>query len=168
MRRSIERESLPYRLCVGVVLINRAGRVFVGRRIDQNTPAWQFPQGGIDEGEEPCAAALRELVEEIGTDAAEFLGESASWYDYDLPDKLLGKVWSGRYRGQRQKWFAMRFTGGDSDIDLETDQPEFAAWKWVPIDDVPALIVPFKRAVYQRVVDEFRHLAKPLKKARRR
>ncbi len=153
---------------MGVVLFNRAGRVFVGRRADQHTPAWQFPQGGIDEGEEACEAALRELIEEIGTDSAEFLGESASWYDYDLPDKLLGKVWNGRYRGQRQKWFAMRFTGSDSEIDLETAHPEFSAWKWVAIDEVPALIVPFKRAVYQSVVNEFRHLAKPPRKARRR
>lgn len=158
MRRKIDRESLPYRPCVGIVLVNPEGKVFVGRRIDQRVAAWQFPQGGIDGTEEPRAAALRELAEEIGTDAAEVIGESRGWFDYELPDDLLGKVWKGKYRGQRQKWYAMRFLGDDDEIDLNTAHPEFDAWKWVPLADVPSLIVPFKRSVYHRVVEEFRDL----------
>ncbi len=154
----VRREDLPYRACVGIVLANRAGRVFVGRRIDQETESWQLPQGGIDEGEEPRAAALRELEEEIGTARADVIGESAGWLTYELPDELLGKVWKGKYRGQRQKWFAMRFTGRDADIRIDTEHPEFDAWKWIALTRVPKLIVPFKRAVYEQVVAEFEPL----------
>jgi putative (di)nucleoside polyphosphate hydrolase len=141
------------------MLINQFGLVFVGRRIDTPGGAWQMPQGGIDDGETPRQAALRELVEEVGTDKVDIVAESRHWLDYDFPVDLAARLWQGRYRGQRQKWFVMRFTGDDRDIDLATGHPEFSAWKWVAIDELPALIVPFKRATYQQLVSEFRHLA---------
>ncbi|MCG8694863.1 MAG: RNA pyrophosphohydrolase [Minwuiales bacterium] len=152
--------SLPYRPCVGIMLLNGQGQVFVGRRIDQTVEAWQMPQGGIDAGEEPRDAALRELKEEIGTDQAEILAESRDWLKYDLPANLIGKVWRGRYRGQTQKWFAMRFLGAEADIDIDTEHPEFQAWRWLAMDDLLQHIVPFKYDVYARVVAEFRHLSK--------
>ena len=150
-----------YRRGVGVMLLDPRGLVFVGRRLD--TPdAWQMPQGGIDAGETPREAALRELAEEIGTDRAELLAESHGWLSYDLPPELGGRVWGGRYRGQTQKWFAFRFTGSDADIDLAAAaHPEFDAWRWVPADELPRLIVPFKRPVYEAVLAEFRHLLPP-------
>jgi putative (di)nucleoside polyphosphate hydrolase len=145
-----------YRSAVGIMLLSRAGEVFVARRIDMPMlPAWQMPQGGIDPGETPIQAALRELKEEIGTDKAEILGESRMWLQYDLPVKLAGGVWGGRYRGQRQKWFAMRFTGNDTDIDLATDHPEFDAWKWILPERLPEVIVPFKRQLYIDILAEF-------------
>lgn len=147
--------ALPYRPCVGIMLINPAGLVFVGQRLDNMVEAWQMPQGGIDEGEAPEQAALRELGEEIGTEKAEIIAESADWLTYDLPHELVPKVWKGRYRGQRQKWYAMRFTGTDRDIDINTKHPEFAAWRWAPHHELPGLIVPFKRALYEAVVAEF-------------
>jgi putative (di)nucleoside polyphosphate hydrolase len=146
--------TLPYRPCVGVMLINPAGRVFVGQRRD--TPdAWQMPQGGIDRGETPRVAALREMEEEIGTAAAEIVAETQDWLRYDLPPDLLGRVWGGRYRGQKQKWVAARFTGTDADIDLATAHPEFDAWQWVEPAELVGLIVPFKRPVYEAVVAAF-------------
>jgi putative (di)nucleoside polyphosphate hydrolase len=146
--------TLPYRPCVGVMLINPAGRVFVGQRRD--TPdAWQMPQGGIDRGETPRVAALREMEEEIGTAAAEIVAETQDWLRYDLPPDLLGRVWGGRYRGQKQKWVAARFTGTDADIDLATAHPEFDAWQWVEPAELVGLIVPFKRPIYEAVVAEF-------------
>lgn len=150
-------ERLPYRPCVGVMLVNADGRVFVGRRLD-TADAWQMPQGGIDPGETPAVAALRELREEIGTDAATIVAESAGWHRYDLPPHLRGKVWGGRFRGQEQKWVLCRFTGTDGDIDLNAGEPEFDAWQWVPMDDLIRLIVPFKRDIYRAVVEEFRGL----------
>jgi len=143
-----------YRPGVGIMLLNHAGDVFVARRIDMKEEAWQMPQGGIDPGEAPRAAALRELKEEIGTDKAVILGESAGWLYYDLPAELHGRVWGGRYRGQRQKWFAMRFTGTDADIDLATEHPEFNAWRWVAPPRLPELIIPFKRQLYCEVLAE--------------
>ncbi len=152
-------ETLPYRSCVGAMLINGQGRVFVAQRIDNPGPAWQMPQGGIDAGEAPRDAVLRELLEETGTDKAEIIAESSDWRDYDLPDVLIGKLWGGKYRGQRQKWFALRFLGDDGDIDIHSVQePEFSAWKWAAIDDLADLIVPFKRTLYKDIVAEFRPL----------
>lgn len=148
-------EKRPYRRGVGVVLVNRAGLVFVGQRIDQTTEAWQMPQGGIDEGEEPRAAALRELAEEIGTDKAEVVAESAGWIAYDLPPELADSVWQARYRGQEQKWFVCRFLGENEDIDVTgVEHPEFSAWKWAKPDEALRLIVPFKRELYARVFAE--------------
>jgi putative (di)nucleoside polyphosphate hydrolase len=155
------RKPLPYRPCVGIMLLDRAGRVFVAKRIDMPSDAWQMPQGGIDPGENPRAAALRELEEEIGTAKAEIVGEMQEWLDYDLPEELQGRLWGGRYRGQRQKWFAMRFTGADTDIDIATRHPEFSAWKWTPIETLPDLAIWFKRPIYARLVAEFGKLARP-------
>jgi len=154
-------EDLPYRPCVGVMLINQEGLVFVGRRIDQTIEGWQMPQGGIDLGESPEQAALRELKEEIGTNKAELLREMAGWLEYDLPAHLVGVALKGRYRGQRQKWLAMRFTGTDKDIDVATEEPEFADWKWLAMEALPRLIVPFKRDTYAKVIEAFRDLAFP-------
>ncbi len=157
---SEEIAALPYRPCVGIALFNPRGEVFVAQRLDNPGPAWQMPQGGIDEGEDPQRAALREMHEEIGTDKATLLAESRGWLHYDLPADLVPKLWKGRFRGQRQKWFAFRFDGTDRDINIDTAQPEFSAWRWVPFDQVPDLIVPFKRHLYQDIVAEFRHLTR--------
>lgn len=153
-------DAVPlYRPCVGILLMNGAGRVFVGRRIDvKEVAAWQMPQGGIDPGETPREAALRELAEEIGTANADIVAESRRWRRYDIPAAIARGLWGGRYRGQRQKWFAMRFLGCDADIDLATLHPEFDAWQWVAPDDLPRLIVPFKRSLYLDVLEEFRAL----------
>ena len=146
-----------YRPCVGIFLLGPARQVFVGQRLD--TPeAWQMPQGGIDAGETVHGAALREMREEIGTDRAELLAESKVWHCYDLPAPLAKRLWRGRYRGQAQRWLAFRFTGEDADIKLDLPHPEFRAWRWVRPDELPRLIVPFKREVYVSVVDEFRPL----------
>lgn len=154
---------LPYRPCVGVVLINDAGLIFAGRRKDGPAGAWQMPQGGIDPGEKPRQAALRELREEtgIGPDLVEFVARSPDWHSYDLPEDLLGKVWGGRYRGQRQRWFLFRFLGRDADIDIATEHPEFSEWRWLTADELLATIVPFKRRVYEEVIAAFAgHLAR--------
>lgn len=158
MSKRVPFEERPYRPCVGIMLLNAQHLVFVGQRIDQQIEAWQMPQGGIDEGEDPRAAAFRELEEEIGSGNAEILAESRAWLNYDLPPDLADKVWKGRFRGQAQKWFAMRFLGDDAEIDIDTEHPEFEAWRWVPMVDLPRLIVPFKRDNYEKVVAEFRHL----------
>jgi putative (di)nucleoside polyphosphate hydrolase len=150
--------TLPYRPCVGLMLLNRQGQVFVGKRIDQTVEGWQMPQGGIDAGEEPRTAALRELKEETGTDKAEIIAEMDDWVTYDLPAHLVGIAFHGRYRGQRQKWFALRFLGEDRDIDLHSHEPEFAEWKWVEMEHLSALIVPFKRDTYAAVIAAFRGL----------
>ncbi len=151
-------ESLPYRPCVGVVLIDARGMVFAGQRIDSPTPAWQMPQGGIDEGETPREAAYRELREETGVtrDKVEFVGKTHGWVTYDLPPELLGKVWGGKYRGQRQKWFLFRFKGQDADVKIASDHPEFSTWRWILADEMVESIVPFKRAVYDEVIRSFR------------
>ena len=146
--------TLPYRRNVGIALFNRDGLVFAAERIDM-PGAWQMPQGGIDAEEDPWPAALRELREEIGTDKAERMAEM-DWLRYDLPPELLSRVWRGRYRGQEQKWFAARFTGGDDDIDLNAHRhPEFSAWRWARLSTLPDLIVPFKRPVYVAVTEAF-------------
>ncbi len=147
--------DLPYRRGVGIMLLNRHGQVFVAQRIDMPSAAWQMPQGGIDKGESPLDAAWRELKEETGTDKAEMIGESRDWYCYDLPADLAPKLWRGRFRGQTQKWFVFRFLGRDKDIDIATEKPEFSNWKWAEMSDLPRLIVPFKRSLYLRLVEEF-------------
>lgn len=147
-----------YRPCVGIFLLNPAGQVFVGQRIDTPGDAWQMPQGGIDPDEDPVRAARREMLEEIGTDRADLLRESRVWRSYDLPREIAQRMWGGRYRGQTQRWLAFRFTGHDEDIRLDGAHPEFRAWRWVPPDQLMALIVPFKRDVYLSVVAEFRPL----------
>jgi putative (di)nucleoside polyphosphate hydrolase len=154
--------GLPYRPCVGVMLVNSAGRVFVGKRIDnKEMDAWQMPQGGIDDGEDLHAAALRELQEETGVSShlVTIIAETRDELLYDLPDFLMGKMWGGKFRGQRQKWLLMRFSGEDTDIDLNAhEHAEFEAWRWVEPEQVPELIVPFKKRVYRQVVEEFRDL----------
>ncbi|HEX7709711.1 MAG TPA: RNA pyrophosphohydrolase [Sphingomonadaceae bacterium] len=154
--------TLPYRPCVGVMLVNAEGKVFVGKRIDNKEgDAWQMPQGGMDPGEDVLAAGYRELAEETGvTEAAvRLISRGKEELFYDLPPELLGKLWKGKYRGQRQHWLLMRFTGSDADIDLEAhDPPEFCEWKWVDPEQLPDLIVPFKKRVYRAVLEMFRDL----------
>ena len=158
-------EDLPYRPCVGLMLFNKRGRVFVGRRTDgpehvDETHAWQMPQGGVDANEDPWPAALRELYEETNVTSIEKLAESKEWYSYDIPREIVGKAWKGKYRGQTQKWYALRFTGKESEIDVlhpaGGHEPEFVEWRWEKMERLPALVVPFKRKVYERVVEEFR------------
>lgn len=165
-------EDLPYRPCVGVALFNRQGLVFVGKRkgpapehVDAGH-AWQMPQGGIDEGEEPLVSARRELFEETNVRSVSLLAEAPQWFAYDLPQDVAGQAWKGRFRGQTQKWFAFRFEGDDSEIDVANPggghKPEFEAWRWEPLAATPALIIPFKRGVYERVVEAFRPFAHPV------
>jgi putative (di)nucleoside polyphosphate hydrolase len=155
--------SLPYRPCVGVMLANATGHVFVGQRIDSPGPAWQMPQGGIDTGETPRDAGLRELEEETGVtpDLVDIVAETAGWVHYDLPHDLIGRLWGGKYRGQKQKWLLMRFLGEDRQIRIDTEHPEFSRWRWLPPDDLPGQIVPFKRKVYEAVLSEFASLLPP-------
>ena len=163
----VSADSLPYRPCVGIMVLNPAGRIWVGQRADAPGDAegrgtwWQMPQGGVDPDEQPAEAALRELREETGVTSVEVIGEHADWLTYELPENLLGIALKGRYRGQRQKWFAMRFLGDDSEIDIApkgATKAEFNAWRWAPIESVPKLIIPFKRDVYERVTSAFGHL----------
>lgn len=170
-KRRLPVEELPYRPCVGIMLLNRDGLVFVGRRRNEAGPEhvshgyeWQMPQGGIDPGEEPYAAARRELYEETNVRSAELLAEAPDWYAYDLPSSVTGRAWRGRYRGQIQRWFAFRFTGDEAEINISRPgggrhRPEFAAWRWERMSELPGLIIPFKRPVYEKVVAAFRTLA---------
>jgi putative (di)nucleoside polyphosphate hydrolase len=162
-------DKLPYRPCVGMMLFNKKGRVFIGRRTDgpehvDEAHVWQMPQGGVDPKEDPWPAALRELYEETNITSVEKLAESKEWYSYDIPREIVGKAWKGKYRGQTQKWYALRFTGKESEIDVLNPagghEPEFVEWRWEKIDRLPALVVPFKRGVYEQVVNEFGEFAK--------
>lgn len=146
----------PYRPCVGIMLINPQGHIFGGQRIDNRAEAWQMPQGGIDEGEDVQTACFREMREEIGTDKAEILSVHPEWLNYDIPLPLADKLWSGHYRGQTQKWVALRFTGTDSDINIQTEEPEFLNWRWMAPDELIALAVPFKRPVYEDIMSCFK------------
>lgn len=150
-------DDLPYRPCAGIIIINSEGRLFVGRRVDQVAEAWQLPQGGIDDGEDARAAAIRELGEETGIapDRVELIAEAPGEYRYDLPPELIGKVWKGKWRGQRMRWFLFRFVGEDADIDIATAHPEFDAWRWIAPDELEALAVPFKRTLYRDVLAAF-------------
>ena len=159
-----EKDQLPYRPCVGIVLFDAGGRVFIAQRLDTKEAAWQLPQGGIDEGEEPKQAALRELEEEIGTANVDILGESRKWLSYDLPPDLVGEAWRGLYRGQTQKWFAMLFLGQNSEISPSSvAHPEFSDWKWAAFEEIPGCAVDFKKSIYLALVDEFRDIAFKLK-----
>jgi putative (di)nucleoside polyphosphate hydrolase len=158
-------QKLPYRPCVGIMLLNRDNRVWLGRRSDAPNDEgagqwWQMPQGGIDEREDPQAAAVRELLEETGVKSVQFIAEAPGWYYYDLPPNLVGVSWDGRYRGQKQRWFAFRFLGKDSEIDIapKGHKPEFDRWRWADMSEVTSLIVPFKRQVYEQVVSALRPL----------
>lgn len=152
-----EINKLPYRPCVGVMLANPDGKIWVGQRIDNDTAAWQMPQGGIDPGEQPRDAALRELWEETGVtkDLISVEAEAPNWLTYDLPHEVVPKIWKGQYRGQKQRWFLMRFKGADNQIVVETQHPEFSKWTWLDPGDLVEKIVPFKRDVYTAVIAEF-------------
>ena len=167
---AVDPEKLGYRPCVGIMLINRAGLVWVGQRADTPGEAegkgawWQMPQGGLDDGEDPLVAAFRELYEETSVRSATLLGQTSGWLNYDLPAHLIGVAWGGRYRGQKQRWFALRFHGDDSEIDITAPaghDPEFITWKWAPVSELTDLIVPFKRTVYEAVVAELGPLVRP-------
>ena len=159
-------EKLPYRPCAGIVLFNREGNVFVGKRLNQLGSAWQLPQGGIQKDELPRAAALRELEEETGARSVTVLAEASKWLTYELPDELIGNVWNGKYRGQRQKWFAMQFTGDEEEINpANVQHPEFSTWRWARLDDLPRLAVPFKRNIYAAIALEFAIHAVPMRGA---
>jgi putative (di)nucleoside polyphosphate hydrolase len=160
-------EQLPYRPCVGLTVLNRQGLAFIGRRNGgpehtDESHVWQMPQGGIDSGEDSWPAALRELREETNITSVDKLGEIAEWLTYDIPRELVGHAWNGKYRGQKQKWFALRFTGNDREVDIEHPagglEPEFVEWRWERLENLPDLVVPFKRQVYERVVAEFSKL----------
>ena len=153
-----EIDALPDRRGVGIVLLNGNDQVFVAQRLDNPEPAWQMPQGGIDKGEEPLAAAWRELYEETGVKSAVLLEETPGWLRYDLPRELVPHIWKGQYRGQKQKWFAFRFNGNDTEIDINGEHPEFSAWRWADLKQTPDFIVGFKRPLYEQVVAAFKHL----------
>ncbi len=148
-------ETKLFRPCVGLVLINHDGLIFLGQRLDSNLDAWQMPQGGIDDGETPYQAGLREMMEEVGTNNVEFLGEMEEWLDYEIPDKLAKRLWDGKYIGQTQKWLAFRFLGKDEEININTKDPEFSTWKWEKANQALKLAVPFKKDIYKKVIEKY-------------
>ena len=148
--------ELPLRLGVGIVVLNRENKVFVGKRKDNPTDKWQMPQGGIDNGESVIQAMRRELKEETSIENIEVLEELKDWTEYELPDYLLGKIWKGKYKGQKQKWFIVRFLGKDSEIDLNTEKPEFIEWRWLNVEKLPNVIVPFKKKVYLKLLPKIK------------
>ena len=148
-------KNLPYRNGVGIMVYNDDKKIFVGKRID-NQKAWQMPQGGIDKNEDTDDAAKRELFEETGIQSIRIIQRSKKEHYYDLPDHLLGKIWKGKYKGQKQSWYLVKFLGPDSEININQDHPEFNEWKWVDLDELPSLIVPFKKILYQSVIEEFK------------
>lgn len=157
--------SLPYRPGVGLMILNSECKVFVGKRIDSKIEAWQMPQGGIDEGEDPHIAALREMEEEIGTKEGTIIASTEKWYSYNLPDYLIPRLWEGKFKGQKQKWFLIKFTGKEESINIKYDiHPEFLEWKWTKLEDLPNIIVPFKKALYISIIEEFRDEILKLKK----
>ena len=152
----LEYQRRPYRPCVGIMLINSNNRIFAGQRIDNHLEAWQMPQGGIDEGEDVETACFREMKEEIGTDKASIIAIHPEWLNYDIPEILADKLWDRKYRGQTQKWVALKFTGKDSDINIKTHIPEFSKWKWISPQQLTSLAAPFKREVYENVLNVFK------------
>ncbi len=151
-------KNLPYRPCAGIMLLNSENKVFVAKRIDTDIEAWQMPQGGIDDGELPVEAAIRELEEETGIKDATIIDEYDQWLSYDLPDELYGKVWKGRYGGQTMRWFVMRYNGQDNEINIETKHPEFSEWRWVSMALISSYIIPFKKNIYEKLVERFSYL----------
>ena len=151
-------EDRPYRPCVGIMLVNNEGNVFVGKRIDNTSEAWQMPQGGIDDGENVITACMREMGEETGTQKAKIISEHPDWLNYDIPQPLSDRLWKGKYRGQKQKWMLLRFTGSDADINIQTEEPEFIEWRWASPDQLVGLAVPFKQDVYEQVLAVFKPL----------
>ena len=152
----IGKKELPLRLGVGVVVLNKENKVFVGKRKDNPVNKWQMPQGGVDNGEDLVGAMKRELSEETGIKNIKILKEIDGWSKYELPDYLLGKIWKGKYRGQKQKWFVVKFLGSDNEINLETKNPEFIEWQWIDIDGLPGVIVDFKKKVYEGLVPKIK------------
>lgn len=155
LRNTDEYSQLPYRSGVGALIINKNYQVFVAKRVDSKHDVWQMPQGGMNVGETPSAAVMREIKEEIGTDHCELILESNHWYSYDVPQKITKRLWSGQYRGQKQKWFLVKFLGRNSDININTLVPEFCEWRWVEIDNLLSIVIPFKRKLYRNILNEF-------------
>lgn len=151
----IDYSRLPFRPGVGMMILNKDNKIFVGKRINSKTNGWQMPQGGIDLGETPSAAALREMQEEIGSSNGKILAESKNWYSYRIPDFLVPKLWGGKFCGQKQKWFLIQFLGADEEIEITTASPEFEEWKWVAVDELLHGVVPFKILLYQKIIKEF-------------
>lgn len=152
--------DLPFRPGVGMMIVDKNNRILVARRIDARSNGWQMPQGGIDLGETPSSAALREMLEEIGSDKGHIIAESKRWYSYRLPEFLVPRLWNGKYCGQRQKWFLIRFTGTDEDVNVGTTTPEFSDWRWVEADQLLEIIIPFKLKLYKKVLEEFQDIMK--------